>query len=59
MWGSDEPGDLQLLQTERQTEEQTGEALSRAAEEQCMRGCVGLTSSGVRTPVSLNLDSCH
>lgn len=38
MWGSDEPGDLQLLQTERQTEERTGEALSRAAEEQCMRG---------------------
>lgn len=31
MWGSDEPGDLQLLQTERQTEERTGEALSRAA----------------------------
>lgn len=39
MWGSDEPGDLQLLQTERQTEERTGEALSRGRNS--VRGCVG------------------
>lgn len=59
MWGSDGPGDLQLLQTETDTSSTKKlQNLSKSKHKESGVQVKLLTSSGVITPVSLNLDSC-
>lgn len=61
--GSGEPGNLQLLQTEQESENPVSR--QRTAQKYLATNAFlkvlkerSLTSSGVMTPVSLNLDSC-